>query len=44
MALATLANAFSAGSSRLPRIAMVVAVLGWLIGGVLAVLTDAPVW
>lgn len=44
MALATLANAFSAHSSRLPKIAMVVAVLGWLIGGILAVLTDGPVW
>jgi hypothetical protein len=44
IALAVLANAFSAGNSRLPRIALVVAVLGWLIGGVLAVLTDAPVW
>ena len=44
IALATFANAFAAGNSRLPRIAMVVAVLGWLIGGVLAVLTDAPVW
>src|SRR5262249_59902302 len=39
---AILANAFASGSNRLPKIAMVVAVLGWLIGGLLAVLSDAP--
>ena len=44
MAVATLANAFAARSSRLPKIAMVVAVFGWLVGGIVAVLTDAPVW
>lgn len=44
MALATLANAFAARSSRLPKIAMVVAVFGWLVGGILAVLSDSPVW
>jgi hypothetical protein len=44
IALATLANAMASGSTRLPRIAMVVAVLGWLIGGILAVLSDSPVW
>ena len=44
IALAVLANAFAAGNSRLPRIAMIVAVLGWLIGGILSVLTDSPVW
>jgi hypothetical protein len=42
--LATLANAFAAGSNRLPKIALVVAVLGWLIGGILAVLSDSAVW
>jgi hypothetical protein len=44
MALATLANAFASRSSRLPKVAMVVAVLGWLIGGTLAVLYDQTVW
>jgi hypothetical protein len=42
--IATLANALAAHSTRLPRIAMVVAVLGWLIGGILAVAYDEAVW
>jgi hypothetical protein len=44
IALAVLANAFAARSSRLPKIALIVAVGGWLIGGILSVLTDSPVW
>ena len=44
MALAVLANAFAVRSSRLPKIAMVVAVGGWLLGGIVAVLTDSTVW
>jgi hypothetical protein len=44
IAVATLANALAARPSRLPKIAMVVAVLGWLIGGIVAVMSDAPVW
>jgi hypothetical protein len=42
--LATLANVLTSKSERLPRIAMVVAGLGWLLGGVLSVLADEAVW
>jgi hypothetical protein len=42
--LATFANAMAAHSTRLPRIAMIVAALGWLLGGILAVAYDEPVW
>jgi hypothetical protein len=44
MALAVLANAFAAGGDRLPKIALIVATAGWLIGGILAVLNNSPVW
>jgi|SRR5690349_12816019 hypothetical protein len=42
--LAILANAMAAHSTRLPRLAMIVAALGWLIGGILAVMADKAVW
>jgi hypothetical protein len=42
--LATLSNAFAGERSRLPRVAMIVAALGWLIGGILSVLADEAVW
>jgi predicted phage tail protein len=42
--LATLSNAVAGQNSRLPRIAMVVAGVGWLLGGVLSVLADEAVW
>jgi uncharacterized membrane protein len=41
---ATLANVLAGPNVRLPRIAMVVAGLGWLLGGVLSVLYDEAVW
>ncbi len=41
---ATLANALASERVRLPRIAMVVAGVGWLLGGVLSVLADEAVW
>ena len=42
--LATLSNALAGERARLPRIALIVAGLGWLIGGVLSVLADEAVW
>ncbi|MDX6376341.1 MAG: hypothetical protein QOE98_644 [Gaiellaceae bacterium] len=42
--LATLSNALATKSVRLPKIAMVVAGLGWLLGGVISVLADEAVW
>ena len=42
--LATLANAFAGESARLPKIALIVAGAGWLIGGVISVFADEAVW
>ena len=42
--LATLSNMLAGDRVRLPKIAMVVAGLGWLLGGVASVLADEAVW
>jgi hypothetical protein len=42
--LATLSNIFAGERVRLPKIALIIAGLCWLIGGVVAVLADQPVW
>jgi len=44
MFLATLALIFSGERDRFARTAMIVAVGGWLVGGVLAVLASKAVW
>ena len=42
--LATLSNAFAGQNTRLPKIALIVAGLGWLLGGIASVLADEAVW
>jgi hypothetical protein len=44
MLLATLALIFSGERDRFARTAMIVAVGGWLVGGILAVLASKAVW
>lgn len=42
--LAVMSNALSNRNDKLPKIALAVATLGWLIGGILSVLYDEAVW
>lgn len=42
--ISTIALAVSGERNRVAKIAMTVSTLGWLVGGLLAVLSDSPVW